>query len=100
MSQNLLERYQRTMTNMFGTPARALVKGKGVYVWDADGKCYKDFLAGIAVNALSHAHLDVVEALRQQVMILVITAHLFNLTPTSYVVERYTRHAPLDYVST
>ncbi|MDN6411875.1 MAG: aminotransferase class III-fold pyridoxal phosphate-dependent enzyme, partial [Yaniella sp.] len=44
------------MTNMFGTPARALVKGDGVYVWDADGKQYTDFLAGIAVNALGPAH--------------------------------------------
>src|SRR5574342_580194 len=34
----------------------ALVRGKGARVWDADGKEYLDFLAGIAVNSLGHCH--------------------------------------------
>ncbi|HIW45560.1 MAG TPA: acetylornithine transaminase [Candidatus Yaniella excrementigallinarum] len=93
MSQNLLERYQRTMTNMFGTPARALVKGKGVYVWDADGKCYTDFLAGIAVNALGHAHPAVVEALSQQVQTLGHISNLFTSLPQVALAERLTQLA-------
>ena len=40
----------------------ALVRGKGTKVWDADGKVYLDFLAGIAVNNLGHCHPAVVEA--------------------------------------
>src|SRR5215467_14606267 len=38
----------------------ALVRGKGARVWDADGKEYLDFVAGIAVNGLGHCHPAVV----------------------------------------
>ena len=31
-------------------------RGKGVYLWDSKGKRYLDFLSGIGVNALGHAH--------------------------------------------
>ena len=36
----------------------ALVRGKGARVWDADGKEYLDFLAGIAVNAVLPSTMD------------------------------------------
>jgi len=44
----------------------ALVRGKGMRVWDADGCQYLDFLAGIAVCNLGHCHPRVVEAIRSQ----------------------------------
>ena len=90
MTQNLLDRYQRTMTNMFGTPARALVKGEGVYVWDADGKRYTDFLAGIAVNALGHAHPALIEALTEQAKTLGHISNLFTSLPQVQLAERLT----------
>lgn len=96
MSQNVLDRYQRTMTNMFGTPARALVKGDGVYVWDADGKQYTDFLAGIAVNALGHAHPALVEALTEQAQTLGHISNLFTSLPQVALAERLTALAGAD----
>ena len=47
-------------------PGLVLVKGKGVKLWDADGKEYLDFLAGIAVLGLGHCHPQVVKAIRTQ----------------------------------
>lgn len=47
-------------------PGLVLVKGKGLKVWDADGREYLDFLAGIAVLGLGHCHPAVVKAIRQQ----------------------------------
>jgi len=47
-------------------PGLALVRGEGVKVWDADGKEYLDFLAGIAVVNVGHCHPKVVEAIREQ----------------------------------
>ncbi len=44
----------------------ALVKGRGLKVWDADGKEYLDFLAGIAVNSFGHCHPAIVKAIKQQ----------------------------------
>jgi acetylornithine/N-succinyldiaminopimelate aminotransferase len=44
----------------------ALVKGKGSYVWDADGKKYLDMVSGIAVNNVGHCHPQVVKAVQRQ----------------------------------
>jgi len=40
--------------------------GKGINLWDINGKKYYDFLAGIAVNALGHSHPKLVNAIKQQ----------------------------------
>jgi acetylornithine/N-succinyldiaminopimelate aminotransferase len=42
------------------------VRGEGAYLWDADGKRYLDFLAGISVTSVGHCHPKVVEAIREQ----------------------------------
>jgi acetylornithine/N-succinyldiaminopimelate aminotransferase len=56
-------------------PIAVLVRGEGCYVWDADGNKYLDFLAGIAVNSLGHAHPVLVDAVSKQVATL---AHISN----------------------
>jgi len=60
------ERYSRAVMDTFGTPQRVLVRGAGAYVWDADGNRYLDLLAGIAVNALGHAHPTLTAAIGAQ----------------------------------
>ena len=47
-------------------PVQSLVRGRGTRVWDADGKVYLDFLAGISVLNVGHCHPRVVDAIRQQ----------------------------------
>lgn len=75
-SEALLGRYGAAVMNTFGTPSRVLVRGEGPYVWDADGVRYLDLLAGIAVNALGHAHPRLVAALADQAATL---GHISNL---------------------
>ncbi|HUP98968.1 MAG TPA: aminotransferase class III-fold pyridoxal phosphate-dependent enzyme, partial [Aeromicrobium sp.] len=65
-SQQLLARYGDALIAAYGQPQAALVRGAGARVWDADGKEYLDFLGGIAVNALGHAHPRLVEAVTTQ----------------------------------
>jgi acetylornithine aminotransferase len=60
------QRYTAALMNTFGAPQRVLVRGEGVYVWDADGNRYLDLLAGIAVNALGHAHPTLTAAVSAQ----------------------------------
>lgn len=55
----------------------ALVKGKGVYVWDADGKKYLDFVAGVAVNNLGHCNPVVNKAVQKQMGKLGHTSNLY-----------------------
>jgi len=44
----------------------ALVRGRGAEVWDADGRRYIDFFAGLSVSNVGHCHPAVVEAVRAQ----------------------------------
>ncbi len=52
------------------------VEGKGPWLYDADGRRYLDFLAGIAVNALGYSHPRITRVLREQSRRLI---HLSNL---------------------
>lgn len=52
-------------------------RGRGVYLWDDEGKRYLDFLSGIGVNALGHAHPKVQAALRKQAKRLIHVSNLF-----------------------
>lgn len=72
-------RYAGAVMNTFGTPQRVLVRGEGCAVWDADGNRYLDLLAGIAVNALGHAHPELVAAISEQAATL---AHVSNFFAT------------------
>jgi acetylornithine/N-succinyldiaminopimelate aminotransferase len=47
-------------------PPIVLSRGRGVEVWDVEGQRYLDFMAGIAVNALGHAHPHWVRAIAEQ----------------------------------
>ncbi len=53
--------------NTYGRLPVALSHGKGLRVWDTEGKCYLDGLAGIAVNTLGHAHPKLTPALQDQI---------------------------------
>jgi predicted acetylornithine/succinylornithine family transaminase len=57
-------------------PSLVLVRGKGTRVWDAGGKAYLDFLAGISVLNVGHSHPRVVKAIQEQVEKL---THVSNL---------------------
>ena len=47
-------------------PPIVLTHGRGAYVYDSTGKKYLDFLGGIAVNALGHAHPRIVKTIRRE----------------------------------
>ena len=53
-----------------------LSRGKGVFVYDVEGKRYLDFVAGLGVNALGHAHPRIVKTIREQASKLI---HISNL---------------------
>ncbi|MFE9930520.1 acetylornithine transaminase [Streptomyces sp. NPDC005533] len=81
-------RWQGALTDNYGTPALALVRGEGAQVWDADGKQYTDFVGGIAVNALGHAHPAIVAAVTEQVSTLGHVSNLFISEPVVALGER------------
>ncbi|MEA3241168.1 MAG: acetylornithine transaminase [Pseudomonadota bacterium] len=59
----------------------ALVRGRGMKVWDADGREYLDFLAGIAVCNLGHCHPLVTHAIAEQAKTLMHVSNLYYIEP-------------------
>ena len=76
----------------------ALVRGKGARVWDADGKEYLDFLAGIAVNGLGHCHPAVVRAIERQAKRLLHVSNLYHIQPQAELARELCRHSFADRV--
>ena len=64
------------------------VRGEGTLLWDAEGKEYLDFLAGISVCSVGHCNPDVVEAVREQAGRLMHTSNLFYTEPMVRLAER------------
>ncbi|MGV9250352.1 acetylornithine transaminase [Streptomyces sp. NPDC003697] len=87
-NEELTRRWQGALMNNYGTPRLPLVRGKGTRLWDADGKQYLDFVGGIAVNALGHAHPAVVEAVSRQIASLGHVSNLFVAEPPVALAER------------
>ena len=63
---------------VFGAPAISIERGAGTEVWDTDGTRYLDFLSGIAVTSLGHAHPAVAEAICRQANTLLHVSNFFT----------------------
>ena len=75
---------RRESQYLLGTYARyplALERGKGVFLFDFEGKKYLDLLSGLGVNALGHAHPRIVKVIREQAAKII---HLSNLYYNEY----------------
>jgi acetylornithine aminotransferase len=79
------------MMRTFAPPLATLSHGAGAVVWDVDGTRYLDFLAGIAVNALGHAHPVFVDAVAGQAATLAHVSNYFASEPQIELAGRLTR---------
>ena len=73
-----------------------LRKGKGVYVYDASGRKYLDFLSGIGVNALGYGHPAISKVMARQAELLVHSSNLFFHEYQGELAERLTRLSGMD----
>lgn len=90
-----------TQSSIMNTYARfplALVKGRGMRVWDGDGRQYLDFLAGIAVCSLGHCHPAVVEAVSTQAATLMHVSNLYYTEPQARLARLLTEITYADKV--
>lgn len=65
----------------YGVPSVQFVSGSGVRLIDRDGNSYLDFLSGIAVTGLGHAHPEIADAIAEQARTLVHVSNLFGTVP-------------------
>ncbi len=83
----------------YGPPSVRFVRGSGSELWDGDGKRYLDFLSGLAVTSLGHAHPAVAEALAAQANTLLHVSNLFGTEPgweVAVVIDELLRAADPD----
>src|SRR5258708_152315 len=71
-------------------------RGRGVYLWDSQGRRYLDFLSGIGVNALGHAHPVIQSTLKRQAGRLIHVSNLFFHEFQAELAKRLTRISGLD----
>ncbi|MDK8364582.1 acetylornithine transaminase [Corynebacterium sp. UMB10119B.1] len=94
--KDFTQRWAGALLDNYPVPPIELVEGSGSTVTDADGKQYIDMLAGIAVNALGHAHPAVVEAVTNQLSTLGHVSNLFGSAPVVKVAEALREHVGDD----
>jgi len=73
-----------------------LVRGQGSRVWDDQGREYIDFVAGIAVNTLGHAHPAMVRAISEQAATMIHCSNLYHIPLQEQLAERLCELAGLD----
>src|SRR5690606_28297497 len=89
--QSWRDDFAAAMMGSAPSPLLKLERGEGCYVWDDEGNKYLDFLAGIAVNALGHAHPVFVETVSRQAATLAHVSNYFATGPQIEVAERLRR---------
>lgn len=86
----------RHILNTYGERKLALTRGEGAKLWDADGREYIDFFAGIAVTNLGHAHPEVTEAICNQARKLLHVSNLYYIEPQTELAALLSAHSFAD----
>ena len=75
--EQIAERERKFLLQTYSRYPVVLTRGKGVFLYDIEGKKYLDFVSGLGVNALGHAHPRIVKAIRDQAAKLVHVSNLY-----------------------
>jgi acetylornithine/N-succinyldiaminopimelate aminotransferase len=98
VSNNWIQRADQVIMNTYGRQPLVLVRGQGCRVWDDAGKEYLDFVSGLAVVNLGHAHPDVAQAAAAQLAQLVHVSNIYYTTPMVELAEALVRLSFADRV--
>lgn len=95
-NQQWVERSDKVIMKTYGRYPIVPVRGEGCRLWDADGKEYLDFLAGVAVNNLGHCHPKVVKALQDQAATLIHCSNYYQIPQQIELAELLCSHSFAD----
>ena len=87
---------ERFLMNTYKRPPLVFTRGKGCYLWDDRGRRYLDFLGGIAVNALGHAHPRLVRVVRREAARAIHLSNLFHNQYQGPLAEKLAQWSKLD----
>jgi predicted acetylornithine/succinylornithine family transaminase len=91
--EGLIHEGQHVLANTYARYPLLLVRGKGVKVWDSNGREYLDFVAGLAVCNLGHSHPKVVQALEEQAEQLIHCSNFYYIGPQVELAQRLCEHS-------
>ena len=94
----LVQKERQYLLQTYARYPLALVKGKGVYLWDTEGRKYLDLVGGLGVNALGHAHPRIVKAIREQSARVIHLSNLYYNEFQGALAERLAQVSGLDRV--
>lgn len=96
ISEQWIARGDKVIMKTYGRYPIVPVKGEGCRLWDADGKEYLDFLAGVAVNNLGHCHPKVVAAIQAQAAQLIHCSNYYHIPQQIELAELLCGHCFAD----
>ena len=96
--KELIDRAEQYIFPTYTRSPVVLTKGKGMKVWDSEGKEYLDFASGIAVLNIGHLHPRVVEAIHKQSKTLMHVSNLYYSEPQIKLAELLVKHSFADKV--
>lgn len=76
-AQGIMDLEQQYLLQNYARYPLVLAKGKGCHVYDLEGKRYLDFISGIGVSALGHAHPRILKVLRDQAGLMIHSSNLY-----------------------
>ncbi len=94
----VIDTADRVMATTYKRFPIVITHGKGCRLYDETGKEYIDFIAGIAVCGLGHAHPRIAEVIAEQAATLVHTSNLYYTVPQVKLADWLTRHSFADRV--
>lgn len=97
-SEKLIEKENRYGAHNYHPLPVVLNKGKGVYVWDVEGKKYYDFLSAYSAVNQGHCHPKIIEALKIQSEQLTLTSRAFYNSQLGFYEEFVTRYFSFDKI--
>ncbi len=84
--------FESYLLGNYAKPALTLVRGKGLHVWDAQGREYLDFAAGIAVTGLGHCHPTWVARVQEQAATLAHCSNYYRNLPQGRLAKGLVEH--------
>ena len=88
----------RYLMNTYKRPPLVFARGRGCRLYDTDGREYLDFLGGIAVNALGHAHPRLVRVIRREAGRAIHLSNLFHNPYQGRLAKKLAEWSGLDRV--
>jgi len=98
MNPGIIEQADRTIAKTYGRFQVVFTRGRGARLWDIDGREYVDFVAGIAVCSLGHAHPEIARALAEQAQTLLHVSNLYYTIPQTELATWLTERSFADRV--